>query len=237
MNFTKKDLIYFVMFMIITYISCNKSTENMSNTDIKKIISEEYKIDVDAIRNLSKLANDLTLGDKLDVPGGLTLLNNGGLNVDGPVSFLPKGSIIAWNGTTAPKGWALCDGRNGTPNLKGRFIYGYGASSGNKLHNRGGSETHKLNINEAPSHNHGVSATMSHAGSHSHILNYYRIHNKSFKNDSGGKAAIKRSSGNIGTNSAGNHKHNISVRQSNKGGNRAHNNMPPYHVLAWIMKL
>ena len=123
MDFTKKDLIYLIMFMIIIYISYNKkNVENMSNTDIKKIISEEYKIDVDAIRNLSKLANDLTLNNKLDVPGGLTLLNNSGLNVDGPVSFLPRGSIIAWNGKTPPKGWALCDGKNGTPDLRGRFI-------------------------------------------------------------------------------------------------------------------
>jgi microcystin-dependent protein len=39
---------------------------------------------------------------------------------------LPIGSIIMWNGTTPPPGWALCDGRNGTPNLKDRFIVGYG---------------------------------------------------------------------------------------------------------------
>ena len=241
MNFTKKDLIYFVMFMIITYISCNKSTENMSNTDIKKIISEEYKIDVDAVRNLSKLANDLTIGDKLDVPGGLTLLNNGGLNVDGPVSFLPKGSIIAWNGTTAPKGWALCDGKNGTPNLKGRFIYGYGASSGNKLHNEGGSETHTLKINEIPSHKHDVSATMSNAGAHHHSLNnkIYK-HSRSFKGSNDRDHVLKYCCGSNWaweTNTAGNHKHNIYVKQSNKGSNGAHNNMPPYHVLAWIMKL
>ena len=106
--------------------------ENMSNADIKKMISEEYKIDVDAVRNLSKLANNLTLNNKLIVPGGLeiegdvTIKNNlkvdKEVNADGPVSFLPKGSIIAWNGKTPPKGWALCDGKNGTPDLRGRFI-------------------------------------------------------------------------------------------------------------------
>ena len=45
----------------------------MSNTDIKKIIKDEYQIDVDAIRNLSKLANDLTINNKLIVPGGLEI--------------------------------------------------------------------------------------------------------------------------------------------------------------------
>jgi len=48
-------------------------TEKMSNTDIKKLIQEEYNIDVDAIRNLSKLANDLTVNKKLIVPGGLEI--------------------------------------------------------------------------------------------------------------------------------------------------------------------
>ena len=29
-----------------------------------------------------------------------------------------------WSGTTVPSGWALCDGTNGTPNLKNKFIMG-----------------------------------------------------------------------------------------------------------------
>ena len=38
------------------------------------------------------------------------------------VSRVPKGTIVAFNGTVAPAGWALCNGENGTPNLRGRFI-------------------------------------------------------------------------------------------------------------------
>ena len=49
-----------------------------------------------------------------------------GLNVTGPFNLLPKGTIVAFNGTTAPTGWAICDGKtvNGykTPDLRGRFI-------------------------------------------------------------------------------------------------------------------
>ena len=76
-------------------------TEKMSNTDIKKLIHEEYKIDVDAIRNLSKLANDLTVNKKLIVPGGLEIQGDvtmkkdlkitgtiaGGLKIQGPVKI------------------------------------------------------------------------------------------------------------------------------------------------------
>ena len=61
----------------------------MSNTDIKKIIQEEYKIDVDAIRNLSKLANDLTVNNKLIVPGGLEI--EGKLSVKGDVNSTGNG--------------------------------------------------------------------------------------------------------------------------------------------------
>jgi hypothetical protein len=45
---------------------------------------------------------------------------------------VPPGGIIMWSGSSAtvPQGWALCDGSNGTPNLRDRFIVGAGASYG-----------------------------------------------------------------------------------------------------------
>lgn len=43
-------------------------------------------------------------------------------------SVLPSGCIIMWSGTTSniPTGFALCDGNNGTPDLRDRFIIGAG---------------------------------------------------------------------------------------------------------------
>ena len=79
MIFTKKDLIYFIAFCLII-IFINTKTEKMSNTDITKKIQEVYKIDVNAIRNLSKLANDLTNNGKLVVPGGLEIAGNVTIN-------------------------------------------------------------------------------------------------------------------------------------------------------------
>ena len=272
MDFTKKDLIYLIMFMIIIYISYNKkNVENMSNTDIKKIISEEYKIDVDAIRNLSKLANDLTLNNKLDVPGGLTLLNNSGLNVDGPVSFLPRGSIIAWNGKTPPKGWALCDGKNGTPDLRGRFIrmatldlpkngnnsytyhkYTVAKKSGvdqnvdtnqrgvshayiqnHQFNEKGGTDWRTPHINEMAKHSH----SMNKAGSHSHSLTrtIYK-HGRSFKGSNDKEHTLIHYHGSSwisGTNTAGEHTHSI----NNSGAGYGFGTVPPYYVLAYIMKL
>jgi hypothetical protein len=48
---------------------------------------------------------------------------------DGGDSF-PKGGIIMWAGAVAaiPTGWALCDGTNGTPNLRDKFVIGAGST-------------------------------------------------------------------------------------------------------------
>lgn len=83
---------------------------------------------------------------------------------------IPIGGIILWSGSIAsiPSGWALCDGSNGTPNLRNRFVVGAGgaysvdetggsdtattSSSGN--HNHGGTNGHALTSGQIPSHSH-----------------------------------------------------------------------------------
>jgi hypothetical protein len=68
---------------------------------------------------------------------------------------LPKGTIIAWYGsdpTTIPDPdiWAICDGTNGTPDLRGKFVRGVSdlASIG-------------LDPNGTSSHSHPGSAAMA----------------------------------------------------------------------------
>lgn len=46
----------------------------------------------------------------------------GNLIVDTSFNMIPRGCIIAYNSVTAPAGWVLCDGTNGTPDLRGRFV-------------------------------------------------------------------------------------------------------------------
>lgn len=42
------------------------------------------------------------------------------------VGAFPRGAIIAWNAKSGavPAGWAICDGTNGTPDLRRRFLMG-----------------------------------------------------------------------------------------------------------------
>lgn len=53
--------------------------------------------------------------------------------------------IIIWSGSVVniPSGWYLCNGSNGTPDLRGRFVIGAGGSY--SVNATGGSSTHNHN--------------------------------------------------------------------------------------------
>ena len=63
---------------------------------------------------------------KRNLPGISTLIEN--LKTSLQSSLLPSGAIVWFKRTTAPSGWAICNGTNGTPNLIGK--YPLGATSG-----------------------------------------------------------------------------------------------------------
>lgn len=82
-------------------------------------------------------------------------------------SGIPSGVIVMWHGAlaTIPTGWYLCDGTNGTPDLRSKFIVG--AADGVEPGNTGGSATHSHDSHAALSHS-GASvadhAAMTHSG-------------------------------------------------------------------------
>lgn len=67
---------------------------------------------------------------------------------------LPAGLIVMWHGllSNIPSGWALCDGQNGTPDLRDKFVKG--AAAGQNPGATGGSATHT----------HADHAALAHAG-------------------------------------------------------------------------
>lgn len=175
---------------------------------------EHLQVSSEAIQNVGSIYNDerLTVKD-CHITGNIT--------VDGNINFLPKGSIISWGGTDIPKGWQLCNGKNDTPDLRGRFILGSG--QGSDLTKRtvgdiGGEETHVLSISEIPSHAHGISKLFE--------------HHRSSKGTDASDKTIKSSCGDSPTDCTSWH-----PSTDGTGGTGKHNNMPPFYVLAYIMKM
>lgn len=50
------------------------------------------------------------------------------LSASSGVGVVPIHGIIMWTGSVAPKNWVLCDGNNGSPDLRGSFVRGAGGS-------------------------------------------------------------------------------------------------------------
>lgn len=68
--------------------------------------------------------------------------------VDQLDTAMPSGGIILWSGAVAaiPAGWYLCNGANGTPDLRDRFVVGAGSSYA--VGDTGGEATHQLSAAE-----------------------------------------------------------------------------------------
>ena len=156
----------------------------------------------------------LTTAGDLTVKGNLVV--NGSISGCGTV---PVGTIIMWSGSTddLTSEWALCDGENGTPDLRGRFIVGAGQAAGLSSYEIGavgGEEKHQLTVAEMPSHSHKVVV---------HTVGYTGSYN------SDPEAATYDS------HSRNNGSRDVSGQST--GGDGEHENRPPYYALAFVMRI
>jgi hypothetical protein len=69
-----------------------------------------------------------------------------------PPSGFVAGMIMMWTGVTAPTGWAICDGTNGTPDLREKFIRG--SSLLVPIGSTGGATSVTLTTGNLASHSH-----------------------------------------------------------------------------------
>lgn len=145
--------------------------------------------------------------------------------------IIPVGGIIMWSGSVSniPENYALCDGTNDTPNLKGRFIVGYDPDDTdyNAPRKTGGEKNHLLKETEMPRHNHEYRD--AYFAENASVNNEYSIADRSKPNRF------------YGTNEDTDNdnvpiylKDNPSTEYC--GGGIAHENRPPYYVLAFIMR-
>ena len=162
-------------------------------------------------------------------------------------SPMPLGVVQMWAGRNVPEGYALCDGRElsakeyealfniigttfnsskdyngGTqsttvgcfrlPDLRGRFVVGQNGDDDDykMLGMSGGEKAHTLQAHEMPAHSHQLKINSKQTGAaSSNYSNFY--------------------------NSGGNTTNTLMTETT--GGGKAHENRPPYYVLAYIMRI
>jgi hypothetical protein len=145
---------------------------------------------------------------------------------------LPQGTILMWSGSiaTIPVGWNLCDGSNGTPDLRNEFIIAaYSDNAGVASTTITGSpETTGGTKDEVVvQHTHSVIEPNSGQG-HKHTLPWnYGI------DGAGGQYWI--GAGSTVVDYTLSTTTNITVDSSGVSGTNA--NLPPYYALAFIMKV
>lgn len=194
-----------------------------------------------------------------------TVLKNTFPNLNGPVtgtpaslnSPIPPGLIAMWSGVSAPSGWSLCDGTNGTPDLRDRFIIGASASkplastggdtatttAGNHIHSMTGAGLHShtgltgsssLTVAQMPAHSHTWTANST-----AEDNNFTAGSNFLREGSTSNLASFTQTTSSTG--SGDGHSHALSQDGEHahaliEAGSHIHTMTPPYYALAFIIK-
>lgn len=162
----------------------------------------------------------------------------------------PIGGLILWYGDAAaiPAGWALCDGTNGTPDLRGRIPVGVdpGQAEFDTLGKTGGAKTVTLSTGQIPGHNHTQD-------SHGHGVTD-PAHRHGFDGDTGFRYVVTTPAGTDHANTAaggtqtpisfgamdtattGVTVNGATATNQAAGGGGSHTNLQPYLALHFIMR-
>jgi microcystin-dependent protein len=146
-------------------------------------------------------------------------------NSSATASPIPAGLISLWSGSigSIPAGWALCNGTNGTPDLRDRFVvcagggYAVGATGG-QTDTTLVAHTHTATVTD-PGHIHAQTGRTGDLGG----------------NSFGFVDASSVFDGALNANTAS-AVTGISVAIASTGSPATNGNLPPYYALAYIMK-
>lgn len=149
--------------------------------------------------------------------------------------------------------WAVCNGDNGTIDLRGKFIVGQypgGDTDGdyNAVGDTGGEKKHKLAKSEIPKHVHGWGTLSTTGGSHNHSVPNNAVYEVAspVAGDLNGSPKWAKIENTLLT--GGSHTHNVGSGSTENGTTDGltsddssladgHENRPPYFVLVYIQRI
>lgn len=146
--------------------------------------------------------------------------------------IIPSGVIVMWSGSIAsvPSGWYLCNGSNGTPDLRNRFIVGAGstyavdATGGATSVTSGAGGTASTDSSTVTVNRDGWGTTGSPPGT---ISSGRLVVGSGSAEGVETLESLRAAGGNLTT---GSHSHTIGTHTHTVG------TVPPYYALAYIMK-
>jgi microcystin-dependent protein len=204
----------FLIFIILILLCVNVFLKifflDENSSKLNEHFTEEESIQKNIIESVASTYNNANYTTKNATVDDVTII--------GSLNLLPKGIVVAWTQVDAPYGWVICDGTNGTPDLRNRFIIG--ASSTRQINTKFGSETHKLLADEMPNHTHT-----------------YDGKKKIVNADAGRERELLWTRG--GTDIKNNliPDNDVSTSATGSSSTLPFGTMPPYFVLVYIMKI
>lgn len=227
---TKEALEQIIRFMYDNQSNIHDDLNDLNNTApalVKATQAQaEAATDDAAYMTALQVKNEVQKSGAVSIPAA---------NITG-LTAIPSGVIAMWSGTiaTIPSGWLLCNGSNGTPDLRDRFIVGA------KQDDSGIAKTNVTGVltqsgdGQIPSHSHdGSTLSTDTTGSHTHTFSQ-AIPGSGVSRSVVDAGFVTNSSETGTTNAAGSHSHTISGNTGASGTGTK--NIATYYALAFIMK-
>lgn len=141
---------------------------------------------------------------------------------------IAPGTVVMWAGniSSIPIGYVLCDGTNGTPDLRDKFVVGASTNLKYKIGNIGGNDSVTLATNQLPAHNHTGKGTSDNSVTNAMCGT----------GQGGGPYYLRGKPGTLTDCQQPVHNHTFSFTSDNTGGNLPIDIRPNYYALAFIMK-
>lgn len=201
-------------------ININNNIKNGLKEYIDKLLEEKMQ----TLKNYTVSNSEKLQNKKIGIrPYSIVQVEiNGKIN---PNIIFTKGMIIAWFGEmyNIPKNWAICDGTNGTPDLRDKFIIGQ--SDNIPFGSIGGNSSIQLSKTNLPPIGTARFSAESHRGSYHHSTNGFIKHLHCYA------SYVRR------TNNGDDWGSNLEIDLKTGMNSTPINIMNPYMALFYIMKL